>query len=146
VSDIFYLWLFTRADTIQSFFQFLMISSGVCFVILLIARVITFSVFTDTPKNMTTPEVMTTTIYKAFVRWGYVALALFLISGGVYMATPGKRDVAIIVGGHLMVEAVKSPVVQETATKLNELIQGELDSALDDLHQKQQTKLKRDQK
>lgn len=140
MSDIFYLWLFTRADAIQGFFQFLMIVGGMLSAILLIVKLGTVATYADPPLKLTLEEIYEKPFYKGTKRWAIFAVILFLVGGLFYMLVPGKRDVAIIVGGHLIVEAVKSPIVQDTAMKLNELIQGELDSALDDLRKKKEAR------
>lgn len=138
--EVFVLWLFTRADSIQNTFNFWSFLSTPCVLIIIICKAILAVSYAECHHDMSgwKDDLINKAVTK-FQHW-FIFLAIFSTLG--YLITPNKKDIAIIAGGYVLVEASKSSVVTETAKKLNELIQGELDEALNEMKKKKEKKEK----
>lgn len=119
--DIFLLYLFTRVDFLINSLIVLAVFSGV-------AAVLSVLIWADTIYE--DKRVFWSKKAKMFVWFVLFFWSLALI-------IPSQKSLAIIAGGYLAFEAVNHPVVSETASKLNTIIQHQLNEQIKEIEQKQ---------
>ena len=115
--DIFLLWWFAQANVIVGVIS-AVVAASVAGVIL---GGIAWAVAQD--ENIVGWESTCRGLCKG-------SIAAFLIAAILLIAIPGRTGLAIIVGGKLSLDAIQSEEVTETAGKLYELVNRELDNRL----------------
>ena len=117
---MFWLWVFTRLGALNQ----------VAFALFLL---VTFIGILFSLERALVPVSNTKFPFKIVIFvWSFLLI--------LFVTIPTQKDAAIILGGSIAVDAIKSPVVQSTANKVNELIQGTLDDAINDLRKKKEQK------
>lgn len=109
--DIFLLYCWTRLDSIIFLGVFITISA---FVLSFVYMVAGNSSYTSKAEEDAFHEVKR--------RWFYIGIVVLVFS----VLIPTKTDVAVIVGGKLTIDAIKSPTAQEVGSEVKRIIMNEL--------------------
>lgn len=120
MSDVMVLYLFTRVDALNGITS----TWGVLFSLAAIGCIlIKFGcrLFVDDTNRNDLEECA-----KRMTPWATWTVAAAAFFGILYVTVPTQRDMAIIVGGHMAVQAVRS----ETAQKVYAIVQDMLDEEL----------------
>lgn len=113
--EIILLYLFTRVDAIAHGFGVLSVVTAIASGTFLIAMAVAFTEHSE---------------YAGVLKKWVIGLAIVSsVAGGLHVLTPRQKDLAIIVGGYVAVQAITSP----TAKKIYSAIEAMLDDALADL-------------
>jgi len=111
MTDILLLYLFTRLDVLTALLQVsLMIGAIAGGVVLLFA-------------SMLAAETEDWSSVKKYAPRGAVALILLAV---LHVATPSSKDLALIVGGKIAVDAIRSPQAQEMSQMVLDAVRKKL--------------------
>lgn len=129
MNDILLLYLFTRVDAVREALMAIIFAS--CFAIPIMC-VIGHALRDHNSYDSTDKKTKDESSGKALQKWAKAISICFPFVALLLVLVPDRRDLAIIVGGHLTLEAVKSDTVQKVYT----IVQDVLDEQLADIQRK----------
>lgn len=128
--DIFLLWWFAQANVIVGVLVFAVVASIVVMIFSGIAYTANagnvFAASSDRVWERTRNNM------RACKSVGKKASVALIVASVMLVAIPNRTGLAIIIGGKLSLDAIQSEEVSETAGKLYELVNRELDQRLEE--------------
>ena len=121
MSDVWMLYLFTRLDSLQTGLGFVTFMGGVAFV-LAIAFIWSY-IAVEIRREDRAPA------YKQLRIYGTLAVLAWMAVGLLYLLTPSSKDMAVIVGGKVTLDAIRSPQAQEVGGLVLDVVREKLKDA-----------------
>ncbi len=121
MSDVWMLYLFTRLDSLQTGLGFVTFMGGVAFV-LAIAFIWSY-IAVEMRREDRAPA------YKQLRIYGTLAVLAWMAVGLLYLLTPSSKDMAVIVGGKVTLDAIRSPQAQEVGGLVLDVVREKLKDA-----------------
>ncbi len=131
MNEVVLLYLFTRLDAIGTF---LFLVSFVAFMASIALIGIALSSASQDPDDWTSPDfkrkaAKQLAMAPVFRRRAIIAGCVGLVAALLTVATPSQKDMAIIVGGKLAIDAAKSEKGQELAGAVYDAVMAQLKKA-----------------